>query len=69
MGGENQNSVVCCFCGRSLTISDAVQLLVIPPGQPDEGQTLYCHRDHLRTAVHSSIPLHPDISEVRLDTE
>lgn len=67
MGGESQNDVVCCFCGRSLKMSAAVQLLVIPPGECDESQTLYCHGDHLRQAVHASIPLHPDISDVPVD--
>jgi hypothetical protein len=55
------NDVVCCFCGIGLARTDATALVVYPPQEPDEAQTLYSHATCLSDRVHASVPLHPSL--------
>lgn len=55
------NKVVCCFCGESLALRDAVVLDVFPSYESEEMQELYCHRMHFAKLIDKSIPLHPDL--------
>ncbi|GAB2986270.1 hypothetical protein GCM10027049_26900 [Mucilaginibacter puniceus] len=58
---DQNNEVVCCFCGLGLKIQEAVLLVVYPVYNNDESQQLYCHREHLKEKLIESIPLHPDL--------
>lgn len=63
MGGKLNNNVICCFCGESLSLSDAAVLLVKFNMDSDESQQLFCHREHLVRCLDKSIFLHPDFYE------
>jgi hypothetical protein len=56
-------SVVCCFCGKSLPIGQAVLLVAYPRHGEDETQNLYSHKACLRARLHPSVPVHPDLFE------
>ena len=57
----NKNSeVICCFCGKSLLIKDAVILNVQPCLESEEVQSLFAHRQHFVEKINKAIPLHPD---------
>jgi hypothetical protein len=55
------DNVICCFCGEGLLIAEATTLVVSPPQEPDEAQTLFGHAECLSTRVHASVPLHPSL--------
>ena len=56
-------NVVCCFCGESLDYDEAVVLVVYPNSKSEEGQQLYCHKEHLIDRLHESICLCIDCLE------
>ena len=63
-GQFNKNSeVICCFCGESLFVKDAVILNAQPSIESDEIQNLFCHKNHFVERIVKSIPLHPDFFE------
>ena len=62
-GKVNDKMVVCCFCGESLFLKDAVVLSVQLNISNHEKQQLFCHRNHLRERLDKSIILHPDFFE------
>jgi hypothetical protein len=58
---ENFNEhVMCCFCGNSLKLEDAVVLSVLVNIKAEEAQGLYCHKQHLLELLDKSVILHPD---------
>ena len=60
-GQFNKNSeVICCFCGESLFLKDAVVLNVQSSFESDETQSFFSHREHFVEKIVKSIPLHPD---------
>ncbi len=64
VGQSNDIEVTCCFCGEGLFLKDATVLLVYPNVNSDDGQQLYCHKNHFLERLHKSIPpLHPDFFE------
>lgn len=63
MDGNLNDKVVCCFCGQSLKIEDAMILLVYPNIHTDENQQLFCHKEHFIANIDKSIFLHPDFFE------
>jgi len=63
-GQFNKNSeVICCFCGESLFVKDAVILNVQPSIESDEIQNFFSHKEHFTEKIVKSIPLHPDFFE------
>jgi len=63
-GNFNENEkVVCCFCGEGLLLKDAAVLSVKPSVESDEEQQLFCHKNHLVERMDKSIVLHPDLFE------
>jgi hypothetical protein len=65
----NKNEVICCFCGKSLSITKAVVLNIQPNIQSDEFQSLFCHKYHLVELINKSTPLHPDLFKDDEDSE
>jgi hypothetical protein len=55
------DTVICCFCGERLPLTEAATLVVHSPKEPDEGQTLFAHAACLSNRVHASVPLHPSL--------
>lgn len=53
----------CAFCGQELEVAFALTLVVYPPSESDESQTLNCHGRCLSDLVHPSIPLHPGVDD------
>ena len=63
-GQFNKNSeVICCFCGKSVFVRDAVVLNVQPNIESEEIQNFFAHKEHFAEKIHKSIPLHPDFFE------
>lgn len=60
MDGLN-NKVVCCFCGKSLLLRDAVVLIALPHINSEEEQQFFCHKEHLIENLDKSVILHPDL--------
>lgn len=61
MAGKNDGApsgVQCCFCGAAIALvpPDPVRLEVA--GKDGETQELYCHAEHLKRALHPSVPLY-----------
>lgn len=48
----------CCFCGHTIEANfpDPVSLTITLPEGAE--QQLYCHWNHLKDAVHQSVPLY-----------
>lgn len=60
-GQFNKNSeVICCFCGKSVDVKDAIILNVQPSIESDEVQNFFSHKKHFTEKLDKSIPLHPD---------
>jgi len=68
-GKLNNTEVVCCFCGESLDINEAVIITIKPNISSDETQNLFSHRMHLIEHLDKSVILHPDIFEDGEDDE
>ena len=62
-GRLNNTEVVCCFCGASLNINEALIITIRPNVSSEDTQNLFSHRFHLIEHLHKSIILHPDIFE------
>ena len=60
-GNDKKEKVVCCFCGASLEIDEAVSLVVFPQVNGEESQQLFCHKKCLNDRLDKSIPRHPDL--------
>ena len=56
-------SVVCCFCGESLTESRAARMAVCPAGAEDETQVLFCHARCLVRQLSPRVPHHPALDD------
>ena len=56
-------TTTCAFCGQELEIAFAVTLVLYPPSELEESQTLHCHGRCLTELVHPSIPLHPGLDD------
>jgi hypothetical protein len=52
---------MCCFCGNSLNMEDAVVLSILPNIEAEEAQTLYCHKQHLLERLDKSVSLYLDL--------
>jgi len=63
MDGNNEFAVCCCFCAEPLCLEEAVKMQISTENMADERQTLFAHKQCLVNALHSSIPLHPDIAD------
>ena len=60
MGEYILNNVVCCFCGESLLLLNAIILNVQPNARSEEAQRLFAHKHHFTEKINKAIPLHPD---------
>jgi hypothetical protein len=60
---SNPDSAVCCFCGESVRLSNAVVLKIKPNLDSDEIQTLFSHKSCLGKLINPGIPMHPDIRD------
>ena len=58
---NNDDKVVCCFCGKSLPLKDAVILAVQTNVDNQEIQQLFCHKKHFVEKIDKTIVLHPDL--------
>ena len=63
MDGNSTEPVCCCFCGQFLRFVDAVRLIASTEDMGQEQQKLFAHKKCLARVLHSSVPLHPDLSE------
>jgi len=59
----NSSTVVCCFCGESLNIKDAMLLTVKSSVLSEEKQDLFAHKQHFVEVINKAVPLHPDFFE------
>lgn len=55
---SKEMKVVCCFCGKSLSIDKAMVLVVYLSIDSKVGQQLCCHRECLQCRLDPSIPLY-----------
>jgi len=53
----------CCFCGRALEAPRTTTLVVFPPTEPDESQTLFCHGKCLVERLRPDVPHHPILDD------
>ena len=61
---RNSTAIVCCcFCGESLRYAAAVLLVVSTEEMGQEKQKIFAHKKCLAKVLHSSVPLHPDLSD------
>lgn len=58
---DNNNLVMCCFCGESINLDLAVQIEIKPSLISDETQAVYCHRKCIDRMLHKNVPRHPDL--------
>lgn len=63
MNKDNNLEYICCFCGQSLPSAQAVQLSASTKELGEEQQTFFAHKKCLAESLHSSVPLHPDLSD------
>lgn len=56
-------AATCAFCAREVEAVIAVTMVLYPPSEDDESQTLYCHGVCLAEHIHPSIPLHPGFED------
>jgi|GEM_PF-1991954 len=63
---DNIEKVVCCFCGETLLLKDAVILSIQINIQIGETQQLFCHKNHFIALIDKSIPLHPDLFDEKI---
>jgi hypothetical protein len=61
MPEQDEDKVVCVFCGESLPAANALEMRLMFGSE--ETQTIYAHPAHLRQHLHPSVPLHPDLWE------
>lgn len=54
---------VCCFCGLPLEPARTTTLVVYPPTEPDEAQTLFCHGKCLVDRLDPAVPHHPILDD------
>ncbi len=54
-GISNSEQVICCFCGESLNMEDAMMLIVYSNINNEEGQQLFCHKEHFIEKLDKSI--------------
>jgi hypothetical protein len=55
--------MTCCFCGQSLELARTTTLVVYPPTEPDEAQTLFCHGKCLVIRLDPAVPHHPILDD------
>jgi hypothetical protein len=60
---ENENFVMCCFCGERVVFSLAVQIAIKPSQLSNETQTVYCHSKCIDKVLHKDVPRHTDLTE------
>jgi hypothetical protein len=60
MDGNLNNNVMCCFCGETITLEDAVVLTIQSNYKNDEKQQLFSHKTCFIERVNKSVVLHPD---------
>ena len=53
--------VMCCFCGNSLSFSDAIQLTIIIDKNSGESQTIFSHKECLNKQLHKSVVRYTDL--------
>ena len=53
----------CCFCGLSLGPLRTTTLVVYPPTEPEEAQTLFCHGKCLVDRLDRGVPHHPILND------
>lgn len=63
MARNSTATVCCCFCGKSLRYADAVLLVASTEEMGQEKQKIFAHKKCLAKVLHSSVPLHPDLSD------
>lgn len=56
-------AMTCCFCGQSLERARTTTLIVYPPTEPDEAQTLFCHGKCLVSRLDPAVPHHPILDD------
>lgn len=61
MDGSLNNNVMCCYCGETILLENAVILTIQPSMENDEIQQLFSHKNCLVERMHKSVVLHPDI--------
>jgi hypothetical protein len=66
---DDGNKVVCCFCGKSLLLEDAVVLSVQRNIESKETQCLFCHKKHFIEKLDKSVVLHPDFFDKVINNE
>lgn len=57
---KKNNTATCCFCGKEIEISKAVQIVVYP-SQDNESQNLFAHKECIHKVLHPSVPRHSDL--------
>ena len=63
MDGNLNNLALCCFCGDSVAVSEAIVLTVALNMNSEESQTFFAHKQHFVEALNKNIPLDPDFFE------
>jgi hypothetical protein len=55
--------LVCCFCGNTVELDAATKIVVSSPRDDGAEQVLYCHGQHLRSAIIEDIVLLEGIAD------
>lgn len=61
MGGNLNNNLMCCFCGKTILLKKAVFLIIQPNFKSKEKQEIFSHKICLISHLDKSVVLHPDI--------
>jgi hypothetical protein len=69
MVGNLNNNVMCCFCGETISLEEAVVLTVQSNIKNEEKQQLFSHRVCLVERVDKSVVLHPAFFDDDFDND
>lgn len=56
-------AAVCCFCARPAEPARRTTIVVYPPTEPEESQTLLCHGKCLVERLDPRVPHHPILDD------
>jgi hypothetical protein len=58
----DQLQMMCCFCGQSVGLADAIEITIKPQSELDEVQSLYAHAKCLDKVLDKDVPRIFDIT-------
>lgn len=52
----DENIMMCCYCGQSITFDVSIEITIANDRESDEVQTVYSHSNCLDKALHETVP-------------